>query len=170
MCHGFTVLKQSLSNAYDRRTQAIHYSMVPIGFEDGALIFNERHLDDKETAWDTKRYTVEWVDEYVIQAWEKVTADLVSVWTRLQDELSRADRPPEVPEPLLNAKLFMPGGDDFRGSGMPGVAQSDVTRGHFPSDQPYWSRSDPGSDEAASPKPPPSGVRASDKWTAPRDI
>jgi len=159
----------SISNAYDRRTQAIHYSIVPLGFDDGALVFNERHLDEKETTWSTTRYTAEWVDEYLIQVWQKVTTELVSVWTRLQDELVRADHPPEVPEPLLDENLHMPDGDEFRGSGMRGVAQSEVTRGKNLSPRPYWARVAPSSDEAPFPPVPPSGFRTFKNWKG-RDV
>jgi hypothetical protein len=58
---------ESLSFAYNRRTQMIHYSLVPVGFDDGTIIFNECHFDEPETTWSPAQRTHEWINEYYIQ-------------------------------------------------------------------------------------------------------
>jgi hypothetical protein len=133
-----------LSFAFNRRTQMIHHSLVPIGFEDGAIIFNERHFDKQETEWNTLRYTPEWVAEYYVKRWKSVLAELASVWNRLRSELKKADpSPPSVPEVLKDPERKLKDGrETFIGSGLRRVIQSNSCRkaSGVGKKEPYWIR------------------------------
>jgi hypothetical protein len=135
---------ESLSFAYNRRTQVIHYSHVPVGFDDGTIIFNECHFDEPETTWSPAQRTHEWVNEHCIQYWKKMISQLSSVWYRLRDELKRIDRnSPPIPAPLKDPAARIEDGDEqMSGSGMLSVVQSNSIRtssGKTPS-EPYWVR------------------------------
>jgi hypothetical protein len=137
---------EKLDFTFKRRTQMIHHSLVPIGFDDGAIVFNERSFDELETNWTTTRWTPEWIDKYHIQHWKAMVGELNRVWSRLRNDLKRADlNPPSVPDAVKNPKKRIQDGNEvLSGSGVPSVKQSNSTRNSSGSktSEPYWVRAD----------------------------
>ncbi len=77
----------ALENGYDRRTQFIHYRIVPLtsGMEPEVDL---SYFDSKQTVW--KRHTgkPEWITRWLEGEWVKIIAQLIDAWSRLRSDLS----------------------------------------------------------------------------------
>ncbi|MBL8823390.1 MAG: hypothetical protein JNJ77_12430 [Planctomycetia bacterium] len=129
-----------LDFAYNRRTQSIHFSIVPIGFDDGMLIFNKNDYATCETSWISKPANSELVDNYIESKWSDIVFQLFSVWKRLQSQLhDRDSNPPKAPEELYDEKYRMNDSCMFVGSGSGwNIVQSNSTRHSGNTSAPYW--------------------------------
>lgn len=71
----------TIGEAYDRRTQFIHSRLVPQKIQDGALVFNVRLLQTKETYWPAKHGVEdEFVDDFHDAFWLKFMRELGDAW------------------------------------------------------------------------------------------
>ncbi|MEW4490898.1 hypothetical protein AB1L42_22645 [Thalassoglobus sp. JC818] len=77
-----------LGDVYDRRTQFIHSRLVPQKVSDGALTFNVRLLQTKETNWPTQHgVEEEFVQDFHTAFWHDCLAELGDAWKHLQNWL-----------------------------------------------------------------------------------
>lgn len=134
--------QKALSFAFARRTQMIHYSLVPIGFEDGMIVFNEHQFIGQETDWSVHNLKLEDLATCHVVGWKEAISDLSSVWNRLRDEIRRADKsPPQAPGYVLDLETGIKDGYS-PGSGVLTVVQSRLAGKTHDAHSfgPYWDR------------------------------
>jgi len=81
-----------LNAAFARRTQYIHWRLVPKRLEDGKVQFNLRHYDDEKTVWLPETEEVRALDVQIQQVWGDVLNELSSAWWKLFSWLQSKDK------------------------------------------------------------------------------
>lgn len=81
-----------LNYAFARRTQFIHWRLVPKRLEDGMIVFNLRHYDDEKTIWLPEEEQIEAIDRQVEKDWGEVINELSSAWQKLFSWLQSKDK------------------------------------------------------------------------------
>lgn len=145
---------QALSTAFDRRTQLIHYPLVPLGYDDGAIVFNQCQFEAgiQKTNWRIAKYSAEWADEFHEQEWLPILSELGAVWSDLRNRLRTNDtHKPQIEPILLDPNKRIHDGDMVHsGSGSGGrpsptfTIQSTSTRKPSGANVsvPYWIRTE----------------------------
>ncbi len=83
---------KNLNQAFARRTQYIHWRLVPKRLEDGRVEFNLRHYDDEKTVWLPEIEEIKALDVQIQQVWNDVLNELSSAWWKLFSWLQSKDK------------------------------------------------------------------------------
>ncbi len=95
----------TIREAYDRRTQFIHSRLVPQKVEDGALGFNVRLLQTKETHWPARHgIEEEFVEEFHNEFWSDFLVELGNAWGGFYSWLRNKYGAPADASPILLPK------------------------------------------------------------------
>ena len=103
-----------VAEAYDRRTQFIHSRLVPQKIQDGALVFNVRLLQTKETYWPSEHgIEDEFVEDFHDQFWLEFLVELGDVWGNfyrlLRDKYGAPADASSIPLPKADWSQLKPG-------------------------------------------------------------
>jgi len=98
-----------LKYAYDRRTQFIHYRVVPAAVHGGTVVFRyrrtelaQRHLEPKETRWDLAYDERVPIGDHFSKEWQRFLNTATNAWHYLRGRLRNVDKGGRA---LLEAKM-----------------------------------------------------------------